>query len=213
MLLGRLNSTTGQIYHPRAQTMSIVIAIFFFALLFAAISLLVTALRNGIGPMPSSPRVVRALLGMIPAELEGTIVELGAGWGSLLFPLAKALPRCQVIGYENSLVPFLFCSLLQKLLFHAPNLQLIRGDFFQRPLHNTSLVVCYLYPGAMRKLHDKFEAELPDGALVISHTFAVPGWTPKQVIELNDLYRTKIYLYSFTDKNPAIPASRPPNKS
>lgn len=175
--------------------MSIFITFFFFALLFAAISLLVTALRNGIGPMPSSPRVVHALLQMIPADLEGNIVELGAGWGSLLFPLAKAFPRCQVIGYENSLVPFLFASALQKLLFRAANLQVRREDFFQKPLHATSLVVCYLYPGAMKRLREKFETELPAGALVLSHTFAVPGWTAKQVIELNDLYKTKIYLY------------------
>lgn len=147
--------------------------------------------------MPSSPRVIRVLLQMIPADLQGTIVELGAGWGSLLFPLAKAFPHCQVIGYENSLIPFLSSKLLQKLFFAAPNLKIEREDFFQQSLHQSSLIICYLYPGAMKKLRNKFDAELSDGTLVISHTFAVPGWTPMQIVELNDLYRTKIYLYTF----------------
>jgi hypothetical protein len=52
-----------------------------------------------------------------------------------------------------------------------------------------------LYPEAMKRLRYKFEEELKPGALVISNTFAVPGWQSMSVIELEDLYRSKIYKY------------------
>ncbi len=57
------------------------------------------------------------------------------------------------------------------------------------------MVVCYLYPGAMRKLKDKFEQELAPGTLVVSNTFSISGWKPINVIDTHDLYNTHIYLY------------------
>jgi len=30
---------------------------------------------------------------------------------------------------------------------------------------------------------------------VISNTFAIPGWKPISIYELDDMYRTKIYVY------------------
>jgi hypothetical protein len=49
----------------------------------------------------------------------------------------------------------------------------------------------------MERLRPKFERELKSGSLVVSHTFAVPGWVPESVWQVDDLYRTKIYLYVF----------------
>ena len=60
--------------------------------------------------------------------------------------------------------------------------------------------VCYLYPGAMRQLKEKFIKELKPGTMIISNTFAIPGWIPQQVWEVNDLYKTKIYRYEYDDK-------------
>ena len=47
----------------------------------------------------------------------------------------------------------------------------------------------------MKRLKEKLEAELKPGTLVISNTFAIPGWAYEKMLEVDDLYRTKIYLY------------------
>ena len=47
----------------------------------------------------------------------------------------------------------------------------------------------------MVRLQAKFERELKRETLVISSTFAVPAWKPRQIIEVDDLYHTKIYVY------------------
>ncbi len=62
-------------------------------------------------------------------------------------------------------------------------------------LHNASLVVCYLYSGAMQRLKTKFESELALETYVLSHTFAIPGWTRIHCVKVADLYQTPMYLY------------------
>lgn len=145
--------------------------------------------------MPTSPKVMRSFLACLPDDLNGTVIEMGSGWGSLAFALAKALPQCKIQAYENSFFPFLFSKGKNACIRHR-NLHFYCSNFFQAPLDQAQLVTCYLYPDAMEKLRRKLEKEVPKNCKVLCHTFAIPHWKPEQVIEVNDLYHTKIYLYS-----------------
>jgi len=163
-------------------------------------SIVVWSIKNGISPMPSSRKAKRCLLQNLPEIRNGKVYELGSGWGTLAFPLAKKLSRYEIVGYENSPIPF-FVSKLLHLFMRLPNLKLFHQDFYQATLTDASLIICYLYPGAMKNLKDKFEKELKPGTLIISNTFAIHGWKPFRVEEVADIYRTKIYFYR---KNAAI---------
>lgn len=173
------------------------IVLFFLFLAIAVgvvVSIVVWTVRNGISPMPTSPMAMRCLLQAFPEGVEGKIVEMGSGWGTLLFPLAREFPRCRIIGYESSPVPYFF-SKVRHYLFPLKNIEIHRRDFFKEPLGDADLVVCYLYPGAMERLKGKFEKELKTDAWVMSNTFAVPGWEPLRTVLVNDLFNTKIYIY------------------
>lgn len=137
----------------------------------------------------TDPQYVPDLLARIPVTTAGPILELGAGWGTLCFPLADRFPRARVVAYEISPIPFLVLRWLHWLQ-RRPNLEIRRQDFFQASFREASVVVCYLLPRAMVGLRPKFEAELPDGALVVSHGFQVHGWRP--VAYDNDI---KIFVY------------------
>lgn len=131
---------------------------------------------------------------MLPPLGSGVILELGSGWGGLANSLAKQFPGCSVIGYELSPLPWAW-SKFRRWTEGLINATFLRQNFYRVPFQEASLVVCYLFPAAMEKLKLKFEAELTPGTWVITHTFAVPSWTPIQVLEVNDFYHTKIYLY------------------
>ena len=158
------------------------------------ILLVVWSIKNGISPMPTSAKAKSCLFALLPFDLRGKIFELGSGWGTLLFPLARRFPSAEVVGFETSPLPFWFSS-LWLLKEGTSNVKVFRKDFFFEDLSTASLVVCYLYPGAMLKLKEKFENELRPGTFVVCNTFAVPGWVPERVIEVLDLYHTKVYLY------------------
>jgi hypothetical protein len=168
-----------------------VLALFFFV----AGSIVYYSSRNGITPAPTLNIAKQGLLGLLARKkIKGKIYELGSGWGTLAFALAKQYTHCQVVGYENSIVPCLY-SQIRQMFTGCENLELVCKDFYTAPLNDADLVVCYLYTGAMEKLRTKFDRELKKGTIVVSHTFAVPHWIPVDEIVVDDIYHTRIYLY------------------
>ncbi|MCE5316561.1 MAG: methyltransferase [Parachlamydia sp.] len=172
----------------------ILIILFLVSSIGLALSIVIWSIRNGIAPMPTSPKAKRALLTSLPPTISGSVYELGAGWGTLLMPLSHRYPFSDVVGFETSPLPY-FVSRCRLSLMGLSHAKVIRSDFYKADLSDAGLIVCYLYPGAMQRLKVKFEKELKTGTWVISNTFAVPGWDPLQVVEVRDLYRNKIYIY------------------
>jgi len=148
--------------------------------------------------MPSSPKakacIVKLIQEHLPYEFKGNILELGSGFLTLGLPLAKQFPKSEVIAYETSTIPYLV-SIAIKFFYPGTNLTILNQDFFTSDFSPSSLVICYLYPAAMKKLSTKFSQELNPGSYIISNTFAIPGLTPYKTVTINDLYLTKIYLY------------------
>ena len=158
------------------------------------VSILVGVVRTGISPMPSSRRAVQQVLQFVVPPRSGAIYELGAAWGSLAVPLARAFPDRRIIAYELSTIPWLYL-LLRVRVSGLKNIEVVRRDFFRDDLGKAAVVVCYLYPGSMVRLSTKLQSELMPGTVVVSNTFALPGWVPDQTSQLKDLYRTKIYRF------------------
>lgn len=155
----------------------------------------------GISPMPTGGKVKREVLALISEDLEGEVHELGAGWGTLAWAVARRCPRAQVIAWERSPFPFLFCR-LRLTLQPRPNLTLRFADFHQADLRHAKLVLAYLWTGAMTQLGPKFETELAPGTIVISHTFAWRGREPEATRVAADLYRTPVYRYRISAGTP-----------
>ena len=173
--------------------MALEMAVLAAGLLIAA-SILFYTLKTGTPPMPTAPKVKSVLLSMTPEDVAGTVFEIGSGWGTLAFSLARRYPDNRVAGLEVSPVPWLVSRLWLRLHPHA-NLELHWTDAMKTNLSGAGLVVCYLNPGGMEKLAAKLAAELRPGAYVLSNTFALSGWQPLRTSETSDLYASKVYLY------------------
>ena len=154
----------------------------------ALISIVVTSLRVGTSPMPSSRKAQKAIISAIPHDTHGLIFDLGSGWGNVVFPLAT------IRGVELSLVPWAV-SRIGASLFGSSNLDIQRGNFQDISLDGAEVVVCFLCPGGMTSLKTKFEEELKPNTLIVSNTFRLAGWEPEEIITLNDIHQTRIYRY------------------
>lgn len=188
------------------QTITWVLAL---AVLLSVVWIVVDTWRNGISPMPTSKAVRVAVAGEVN-RIPGysTVVEAGSGWGTLGLDIVRHCPGKRLIGIENSSLP-LWCSQLLALIFarlpHSGNgpkplpgrLRFIRGDIYRRSYADADMVLCYLFPGAMERLADKFNQELPPGAVVISIFFALPDRQPARTVTCRDPLRTKVYVYTF----------------
>jgi hypothetical protein len=168
--------------------------------LLIMLSIVYASWRNGITPMPSSfhmRRAVTAEIKRLPGH--GTIVEAGSGWGTLAFDIAEHCPSRRVIGIENSPIPLWISRLASHWVYRRGRSQdrvaFIKGDLYQYPYEQVDLVVCYLYPGAMKRLSGILRERLAPGTSIISACFALPGWQPERVIICKDAYQTKVYVY------------------
>ena len=121
------------------------------------------------------------------------IVELGSGWGHLAFAAREGYPDARITGYETSFFPWLWSRLCSGWMKHKVDFE--RADFFEADLSDADVILTYLYTGAMQKIAEG-KVALPPGAILVSNTFRVPGWTPDDVVELDDLYRTRVYRYT-----------------
>lgn len=152
-------------------------------------------LKIGISPMPSSAKACRAIVKASEEAGEGSIIDLGSGWGTLMFALARKYPDRQVIGYELSWLPWIY-TYLYKIFYRLHNVRIHRQNFLAADISSASLLVCYLYPKGMIDLQKKLSEGHGSNALLISSTFVLPESEPIKTIRLDDLYNTPIYVYS-----------------
>lgn len=179
------------------------------AFFLSMLSIVAVSWKNGISPMPTSRPVRKAVIqevNRIPGYVN--VVEAGSGWGTLGLDVIRHCPGKRLTGIENSSIP-LWSSQLLALLgtrwLQAANgrdklhgrLRYLRGNIYSSSYGHADIVLCYLFPGAMKQLVDKFKHELLPGAVVISVCFTLPGMTPVRTVTCNDTLRTKVYVYTF----------------
>ncbi len=115
-------------------------------------------------------------------------MELGAGWGHLIPTLREKYPDKKIEVWERSPIPAIYTQFVY-------GIEVKRKDFFEADFSNAKLIVCYLFPDAMKRIETEIMPELPKGCWVVTHTFSLSGSKPVQVIKARDLYKTPVYLY------------------
>ncbi len=158
---------------------------------------LIYVVITGIAPVPSSRGSKKQMFALLPHNFSGEVCDLGAGWGSLAFPLARLFPNSRVYAYEVSPIPWLAMQLRRMFQFRRnltiQRVNMLKKSFFFRS--ETAAVVCYLHSEALEKLRPKLERDLKPGTLIISNVFDIPGWHPEAVHETNDGFCPQIYVY------------------
>ncbi len=88
----------------------------FYLLIFLLIivcAIVISSLKIGISPMPSSKATHKIILEYVKKTENKTIIDLGSGFGSLAIFLASNLPNRKIIGYELSFFPWLISIFLK----------------------------------------------------------------------------------------------------
>ena len=165
--------------------------------LLGVLSIVYRSWRNGISPMPSSAPVRRAVAEEVNRlSRTGTLIEAGSGWGTLALDLARRCQGWTIIGLENSWLPLWVSRALACLSKKQSAVSFQRADLYEYAYEQAAVVVCYLYPGAMKRLSRIFDVKLAPGTVILSVCFALPEWEPERIITCGDVYHTKIYVYT-----------------
>ncbi|XZG69154.1 class I SAM-dependent methyltransferase [Chitinibacteraceae bacterium HSL-7] len=134
----------------------------------------------------------RALAGLARQIPQGaSVVDLGAGTGTVVAWLARYRPDVRACGVEAAWLPWL----LGRVRLAGRPVCWLRGDLFAHDLTGYDVVYAYLSPAAMPDVWHKFSQEAKPGALLVSNSFAVPGVDAEQSIDVGDWKGGELLLW------------------
>jgi hypothetical protein len=141
----------------------------------------------------SGAKTVVRLATLLPHKAR--FLDIGAGIGSLLLPLARQRPDLRLAGIDNAPLPWL----LGWLRTRTTGIDWRWGDFWTHSLTPCEAVYCFLSPAPMTALWDKACREMAPGSLFVSKAFPVPGQTPEALSGNEDSPVDTLYVYRIPD--------------
>ena len=134
--------------------------------------------------VPTMSEFINGFFKLAPVSPSDVVYDLGSGDGRLLFAaLENGAGRCVGIDIDSQKVNEARELAREKGL--EDKVTFIEGDFLDVDLSEATVILCYLFPEALRALRPKFERELRPGTRIVSEVFSVPKWKENEVKEVN----------------------------
>jgi hypothetical protein len=119
------------------------------------------------------------------------LLDIGAGIGSLLSPLAERRPDLYLSGIDHAPLPWL----VGKCRTWRTRIDWRWGNFWTHSLTPYQAVYCFLSPAPMAALWEKACREMAAGSFFISKAFPVPGQVPEARLGPEDRPVDILYVY------------------
>ena len=174
--------------------------IFLWLLIWQAYILL---FNKGIPDIKTAPVIRKEIIRRLQQDFETrkdhpyTVIDLGAGTGSLTRDIAKSLPEAKVIGLEVDGFSYVLAQFFLKLS-GLKNVHYKHLNFEDYDLSAASAVTLYLSTEKTRALTTKFDQELKAKTFIASNSFPLnEPWVPIDQPEFKTLYphQKTLYLY------------------
>jgi tRNA A58 N-methylase Trm61 len=145
--------------------------------------------------VPSPPEVIRQALKLAGLRSGELLLEPGCGDGRTLVIAAKEFgARAVGIEIRKDLLETAMRNV--RLAGVEDKVLLIHGSFYDVRFPPADVVFLYLLTSVNERLRPKFLSELKPSTRIVSHDFAITGWKPVEVVDVEEGGRSrKIYYY------------------
>jgi hypothetical protein len=140
--------------------------------LVVALLIFSPTLREPIPFYPTRPKVYQELADIVAQKKVRRFVDLGSGFGSVLFALAPTFPETIFIGYEIGIFPV---TLARVRSWWYPNVRFIRKSLWDVNLGSFDCIYAFLSPPPMAALEEKLLKEMNPSATFITNSFPLPN--------------------------------------
>jgi SAM-dependent methyltransferase len=158
---------------------------------------------NDGGPFVPTPWVILdEMLKLAEIRPDDTVYDLGSGDGRLVIAAAKR-HGARGVGIERDADLVVFSRVQAERDGVAERVKFVRDDVLTADLAAATVVTMYLLPRLVTRLVPKLRAELPAGARIVSHDYALDSWRPDKTLifdveekfNINGMTETKLYYY------------------
>lgn len=152
---------------------------------------------------PTSKAMYEEVLKQLPQSQGLNFMDLGCGYGSLLFFLARKRPDLHFIGVEIAPIPALFAT-LRAWVLRAP-VKILWSSFWPVSLNEQDVVYAFLAPSPMTAVWEKAQKEMKGGSMLLINSFPLPTREQKKVAVADSrncvLYTYRIVGHSKTTRD------------
>lgn len=164
-----------------------------YAVAFGVLLLLFWGTVHGDVPLfLSSSAVSQAVIAQVARKHPTRFIDLGAGIGSVVVPLARQFPTLEIHAIERAPLPWV-CLRLRCHRYSNVRVQL--GSFWSKSLLEYDMVFAFLSPLVMSRLGEKAAAEMAIGSVLLSASFPITAWQADDCLCLQDSRKTVVYCY------------------
>lgn len=164
--------------------------IFISFLFVTLIFFMILAIVMGAPLVPSKPKVVEAMIGLLQLKRGEKFFDLGSGDGRLVIQACKK--GAKAVGVEINPYVWLLSYIRAFLSGQILRVIIFLGNYWRTDLRDADAVAVYALPTIMEKLSKKLKSELKKGTRVVSNSFQIPGL---QLVRQETIAGHKIYLY------------------
>ncbi len=139
-------------------------------------------------------KVIKRIINEISFNDGDVVYELGCGNAGFLKRAEKKFPKIKkLVGIELFFFPYLIGSI--QISLQKSKIKILKKNFYHINFKEADIIYCFLLPGVMKKLKDKFVNDCKKGTQIISYQFSLPDMEPVKVIDLENNKKDKIYFY------------------
>lgn len=146
-------------------------------------------------PVAVPQDILPAILKLLDLQPNVTLYDLGCGDGRVLRAAGQTGVQC--VGIEKGITQYLK-AVAKTSRF---GVKIIEADMLKTDLHSASRVFTYLHSTTMQRLAFKLKSELPEGSVLVSCDFQVPGKKPSRTERVQSSQGIKpfytLYQYQF----------------
>jgi hypothetical protein len=156
---------------------------------------------------PTSRETYPLVLAELPTDRPFTFVDIGCGFGDLIFFLAQHRPQGHFIGIEIGFIPMAYARVKALILRRAVTIQF--QSMWSVSYADYDFVYAFLSPAPMPRLWDKLSGEMNEGSTFFSNTFPVPA-TPDQIVHTKDRRRSTLFVFKMKPPHPVATRAAQP---
>ncbi len=153
--------------------------------------------------VPTSEKVVDAMLKLAKVTKGDTVYDLGCGDGRIVITAAKEF-GANGIGIEINRELVKRAGENARQAGVADKVKFVEADLFKTDFSRATVVMLYLSPGVNLKLRPLLLKQLKPGTRIVSHDFDMGDWEPEQTIKVED---ATLYFWTVPAKKPTFKKS------